>query len=592
MDISQSELFKPLSQQIKIVLPENPIFKWAAFQKVARSLHITGGPGSGKSTLMALLILLHLVLGRPGVLIDPNGGTVDAFLGAILNFITQLLGSGQIGQAQVKQLLNRIVYVDMSGTQGYIHPFPLYTSQSATESPSKTASRLLDVIRASSPQLAQAPIMGMHAVEEVGKAVGVLMAIMKSQAPEALDLLRDPTLWRSRLQPYVQHEDYGVRQAALFFTAKQEKYWYSADWQRQKQAFERELRQLLYDNVSLAFFGASEAGINWQRDLEQGRKWILLDFRHEQNQGLRRFKMQWVMTCLMDYFRSRGRGRDNCPIELILEEITSLYNQDVATSSNFFTSSLDELINQIGRDFRVNLTLAHQFPFQIDPKSVKTLAAMSSQILGVTPDDEDSLRLSQQFLRIDPLKIKRKEKVLMAPPLSWPPLTVDERPVEYTVEEQQLLGAYQFQDLDVFQFQCKLSYGEGRSKYAPLQFVSIAQEAKTTWVEEQQIISLRKYLGKQTGNPSQPLTDAVRSRKDGWLPPKGKEPTQDQPDSSASSATFSGNIADTSTRQPIAANDEIEAKESDTLLLDLLKEWQQQPVQKKWDLPFQEITQK
>lgn len=569
---------------IRLTVPKSPLFRWVVQQRVARSLHVSGGPGSGKSTLMALIALIDYVLGRPVVIFDPNGGTIDMFLAALSRLLAWLVGTGLLSRLLAARLLNRVTYVDMSATQGFVHPFPLYTPQAEGESPNQTASRLIDVIAATSPQLAEAPVMGLAAVEEVGRAVGILMAVLGLQAPEALDLLDDPLLWRARLEPLLQHPDYGVRQAARFFTRKPKKYWYSADWQRRKQAFERELRQLIYDNPSLAMFGASEPGVVWQRDLEQRRQIILLDFRHEQNRVLRRFKMQWGLTGFLDFVRMRGRGRDNLPINLTIDEIVSLYNMDTATGSTLFASLLDELINQLARDFRINLTLAHQFPFQIDERSLNTLLAMSSQALGLTPNAEDALGLSQQFFKVDPWKVKRWERVWMAPPLSWPPLEIDRNPVELSVEEQQLLGAYQFQDLDRFQFQCKLSAGEGRSGFMNLELVDISKEAQTTWAEEKLIATLRHKLLKQSGKPVDKVVGHTTQRLEDWPPAPAVDNHSAHPEE--------GEIPEKS--EVDAVEPPVEETEPDAelslILRDVLDQMAQEPLRKTWRLPFEDVA--
>src|SRR5918998_1020630 len=59
---------------------------------------------------------------------------------------------------------------------------------------------------------------------------------------------------------------------------------------------------------------------------------ILLDFRHEQDEEMRRFKMLWAFLYLYEWIKTRGRWDDK-PFGLIIDEFAHM-TQQVASGNN------------------------------------------------------------------------------------------------------------------------------------------------------------------------------------------------------------------------------------------------------------------
>jgi hypothetical protein len=71
------------------------------------------------------------------------------------------------------------------------------------------------------------------------------------------------------------------------------------------------------DPTLRAIFGAREPGIKW-RDVVQRKQTVLLDFRQEQDEEMRRFKMLWTFSYLYEWIKQRGRS-DATPFGVIID---------------------------------------------------------------------------------------------------------------------------------------------------------------------------------------------------------------------------------------------------------------------------------
>ena len=88
---------------------------WLPDEARNMGIHIVAGKGAGKSRLMGRVIAFQDFLrGTPSVIIDPLGTTIDNFLDKTMN----------LPQALQERLWPRVLYVDMSGHNGYVIAFP------------------------------------------------------------------------------------------------------------------------------------------------------------------------------------------------------------------------------------------------------------------------------------------------------------------------------------------------------------------------------------------------------------------------------------------------------------------------------------
>src|SRR5919106_845040 len=106
---------------------------------------ISGTPGSGKTTLAAVLALWGLLRGYGQVLIDPTGSLSTAFLHQVLCFLSEF------PDGEDDLLWQRLRYIDV-GSPDVAVPFPIYEKRD-TESLFEASEKLLNVIELSRPHL-------------------------------------------------------------------------------------------------------------------------------------------------------------------------------------------------------------------------------------------------------------------------------------------------------------------------------------------------------------------------------------------------------------------------------------------------------
>ena len=91
----------------------------------ARSMgiYVLAGRGTGKSRLLGRKITMQdFLAGILQVIFDPIGATIDNFLDKVIRFLDPL------PRVDRDLFWDRIIYVDMSGKDGYITPFPSTTA--------------------------------------------------------------------------------------------------------------------------------------------------------------------------------------------------------------------------------------------------------------------------------------------------------------------------------------------------------------------------------------------------------------------------------------------------------------------------------
>lgn len=463
-------------------------------------IHICAGRGSGKSRFMGrLLTYQDFVRGVPLVILDPGGPTIR-------NFLDKLICEGDRVGAAMKPFLRRVRYVDMAGTGDTVVPWPLYYRLYPGESLYRIAMRPLEAFRRLDPNLKSASVQGWNAMKTIGSHTGMVLAALGYQITEAGSLLSEPERWRARLEEALRQYPHELRDPYRFFTVEYPQ-WSRDRRDQQTASFRSKIDDLVLDPASRAMVGAPMPAIDWQEVVED-RLAILLDFSRETTVELRRFKMLWVLQSFLSFIQARGFGRHR-PISLVVDELASMYH----TGSDLFAEDMDELINVIARNARIWLTLAHQELYQFDERTQKTLLSMGTQIIGVTEDWEAAERLARQFYQYDPFLVKRYEQMYgsVSGGDGTYPMVVDQRPVEYTMEEQFHLAAYLFRQTPRFHFAVRVAPGEGTST-GQIQHMHIENLDRGVWVNEKGVRRACQLLGRYTGQSCERLLTEIDAR--------------------------------------------------------------------------------
>jgi hypothetical protein len=458
---------------------------WVADNARSMGIHIQAGKGSGKSRLMGRGIAWQdFIRGVPLVILDPHGPTID-------NFIDKIT---RMPQEIQERLWPRLRYVPMSASSGYVISFPLYY-RLGNESLYDISQRYLDVVRKIDPYLQSASVEGWNPLWRTGTYVGMLLAALNLQITEAEKLLQNPSILarhsRELLAAYPELEP-AVKYIRELIGAKDNLR------NRRTESFFNKIAIFKLDPSMQAMFGASTPGINWTEVVSQGLA-VLLDFRHEQNIERRTFKMMWAFNYFLDFVKRRGAGRHQ-PISFIIDELTSLFS-GAGPAAEMFGKELDELINVIARNYRVWLTIAHQEQFQITEHTHKALMSMGTQILGVTSDREAALSSAQQFFEYDPYLVKKYEQTPY----------LEDRSVEFTIDEQDLLHSYRFLKLKRYQFLVRRASQEG-SLERYLHQISIERLDQGQYPNKELVRQARTLLMQHRGTPIKTALSEVQAR--------------------------------------------------------------------------------
>jgi hypothetical protein len=467
------------------------------------------GRGTGKSRLLGRKIAMQdFLAGFPQVIFDPVGATIDNFLDKVMWFLHDFpeLDPGPI--------LERIVYVDMSGKDGTAVPFPLYYRIGTERSLLEIAERYLQTIIKSNPDLFHAQVLGWPPLHRIGDYSGIVLAALGYQITEAEDLLEHPEAWEAAgLFAKAERVSPEAKQAVAYFRNK-----YipmrEADRTRLTTPFLDKIFTFALDETFRAMFGAKEPGITWDR-VARKKQTVLLDFRREQDEEMRRFKMLWAFDYLYSWIKQRGRSDAN-PFGVIIDEFAHM-TKPVTGGTNPLAKELDEFINVYMRQHTIWFTAAHQELYQIDEQLRNTLLSLGTYILGGTSSMESARTLADALYFRSPYKVKDWEPV-WGRPHQWSSLEIiDFKPVYMSLEEQTELFAQRIKNLGRFQFLLRPAIAEGHigSEVLPLTIRDLDRDTETgeyQFPEAPLLQRLRAALAKQSGIPIQRLIQEQDAR--------------------------------------------------------------------------------
>jgi hypothetical protein len=476
----------------------------------AMGIYILGARGSGKSRLSGRVLAWQDYRAEiPLVVIDPLGGTIDNFLDKLFRFLQY------IHPAKHAHYWSRVRYVDMSGKDGVITPFPLYYTLGNERSLREVAERYLQVILKSNPSLLNAQVQGWPPLHRIGVQTGMILAALGYQITEAADLLRHPEQWQSRFREAEQR--YPEVAPAVAFFRDEYMPMREPDRRRLSNTFMDKIFPFSLDPHLKATFGSTTPGIDW-REVEREKQTVLIDFRSELDPEMRRFKLLWVFASLYEHIKFRGRSHR--PLAVLIDEISAL-TQKIMSGDNPLAAELDEFINQYMRGHNVWLTCIHQELHQIDEHLRNTLLSLGTYIIGGTSSMDAARLLADALFLRDPSHVKHWRKVWMGGgslhgrPLA--PYVVDLEPVFMPLEEQKELFAQRVKRLGLFQFLVRPALSEGKIGTAvyPLSIHTIDRDPITghpAFPEQHVLARIRAILAARSGKPIDSLLAEQEAR--------------------------------------------------------------------------------
>lgn len=466
------------------------------YSSLNKGLVVTGMSGSGKSMGIANMLAILLFKRKiPQVLIDPQGGLIDTFF----NWLSRLPAYMQ------KQVLKRVLYVDISGRSGYPMAWPLLSAQ-FDESPGEIAQRIVELIRTHDPGIENAPISGLGPLLGVGKRAFKILAALGCQITELEDFLENGEAWKPRLKQLAQEQPELLQDVDYLLN----RYFKQKDKQEQKAgALLARISHLITEERNQAMFGSEDFGIDWNKVEREGMT-VIFDFRGEVSSELRQFKMWLVYSSFKEFVARRGAGSNRKPVALYIDELPLLVNMTVG-GERVFESELDYLLSGMARSHNIWPVFLLQELWQVTPKLQKTLLARGNLLIGSMSDMELAKELASRFYQVEMERIKHLQSVWMNNPFLGP-FVVDQQPIFATTEEQIYEMAYTFLNQPGRHFLFHPAQPDGASSglLLPLRMKELPPHRLP---QEAKVNKIRQYLLQRDWQPTYQVLQAIEARK-------------------------------------------------------------------------------
>jgi DNA helicase HerA-like ATPase len=412
-------------------------------------------PGTGKSRLLGKRLTAECArLGKPVVVIDPTGGTIDNFLDTVT----------RLPEDRRRAILSRLIYID-AGARDYLTPMPLYYRLSDDESLFEIADRFPAVLKRQDPALQDAPILGWNSLYECAINAGMIAATLGKQLDFVADLVQHPGRYKEELKQARTSEP-RVQTAVDYFRDLMDP---TRGSLREKRtgSFLTKLVPFLNDEYLLASFCGEGKGIDWE-NVSRTAGIVLIDLRHVLNPEHRQFAMIWYFKAFTDFIKHRGMAGRGQEMLLVIDELADMLAQKTSTGQSLLAADLEELSVRHARNYGVNLAVALQSLASVEPAIQNVLHQLGTQIIGRIANPDDALTIAKQLLIYDPYRVKKVENVWMglSEALGYgqhgtKPTVIDERMVEFTSDEQFLIFADHLKQLPRFTFIVRTATGEG-----------------------------------------------------------------------------------------------------------------------------------
>jgi hypothetical protein len=536
-------------------------------QARALGVLLVGAPGAGKTILESLLLLRDVLLGYPGVVLDPLGTLSEAFVFRLF----PLLSAFPTGEDDL--LWQHLRYIPLGGASS---TFPIYHVRQG-ESLWDASMRLITVLERANPQLATSPLTW-PAARRLALNAGVLLTALSFGLDKVEDLLFNTIEWQQsgRFQEAI-NRNLQATDAVSYFR----NYYLPlprAEKSRLAGTFLDQVLPLTDPTLRAIFAGSSTPGIDWE-EVEALGQIVILSFKAIRNPASRLFAMQWLLESLLAHLKARGRRET--PFVLTIDEFANLTAQGTADNkplAEFF----DELLAQFARNSRVFVTAALQSLDQVDPRLQQTLLRMATIITGRAGTPREARLLADVLFRKDINRVQHQKKVfgkVDVPPLprgyssaayyrdmqlssQWqspyfPYYVLETEPMYLGLDLQEEEAAGKIQALSALEFLIRPAVSEGTVSQEVMSF-SIGDALRDPVTGQVQfpapddaalLAEMQEELAKRSGVPMQQIQALQAERLDAGTSKKEPAPQTKEP-ASPQSTTEEGSLLDGAHPQP------------------------------------------
>jgi hypothetical protein len=428
---------------------------------------ILGAPGAGKTVLLSLCLLVDLLRGLPGCVLDPLGTLSEAFLFRLAWFLSEF------PQGDDERLWQRLRYIPLG--QAPVTRFPLYY-QRPGETLWDAGNRLITVLERASPQLVTGSPLTWPSAKRLGGNAGMLLtALGYGGLAKIEDLLFHTIEWdkSGRFQEAI-NRNLQATEAVSYFR----NYYLPLSRSEKSRLAGTFLDQIfpLTANPTLreVFSGSSTPGIDWE-EVEALGQIVILNCKGITNPTARSFALQWVFESL--YPHLQGRGRRTSPFVVTIDEFAHLAAAGTAENKPL-ADLFDEFLAQYARNNQVFVTAALRSVDQVDERLARTLFRLGTLITGRAGSMREARVIADHLFRKDIYRVQHYRTVwgkLDPPPFfarystsayapSFPPFNnyfvLDYEPEHMSLENQTEDAAGRIQQLSDLKFLCRPATGD------------------------------------------------------------------------------------------------------------------------------------
>jgi hypothetical protein len=331
---------------------------------------ILGAPGAGKTILLSLILLVDLLRGLPGVVLDPLGTLSEAFLFRLACFLSEFPAVDD------DLLRQRLRYIEPGGDS--VTPFPIYYQRHG-ESLFDAGNRLITVLERANPQLATSPLTWPAARRLALNAGMLFTALGYGGLMEIEDLLFHPMEWQKngrfdeamRRNPQAKEPVSYFRNSYLLLPRSEQS--------RLAGTFLDQIFMLTANpTLQAVFSGSSTPGIDLE-EVEANPQLVMINCKGTTDPASRHFALHWIVESLFSHLKKRGRR--TTPFVVTIDEFANLTAQ-VTTENKPLSEFFDEILAQFARNNRIFVTAALQSLDQLDDRCARLSAGWGQSSRG------------------------------------------------------------------------------------------------------------------------------------------------------------------------------------------------------------------
>lgn len=533
-------------------------FDWLTLDRAVMGSFFVAGKGTGKTRSTIRDFVWRLFWMGIGIIVH------DVVGAAVLNFVDKVL---RLPKAWQPQAFKRIRVFRFSGD--HLPGFPLYY-RLGSESLYQISMRPLLTFLKLDPSLQTASIEGWNSIQEVGSNAGMILAALGLQITEMEDLLLHPKTWKRLLQLAVHRNPEAAPAVEYFYTYMT---WDPRTRSRKIGALLGKLQIFKQDPNMRAIFGASHLSLNLEEIKAKGLI-IFLDTSSLTGEA-KQFVDAYLFQFILENVKHQGVGHQ-IPWLFYEDELSAVVNKNTTGKVDYVAADIQQLSDVWARNANMMYFMSSQhLHSQFSDDMVSTLLSSGNLILGNMSDEEDRRTLANQLIPYHADRVNHLEPVYSG----TPPQVIDWRPRFFSVSEKQAIATQAFV-LGKFRYVVRHPRSQG-DLTGTVKALNEEGLDRGDWVNEGLVKPVIDLVVTVSEPPRQEREQEINQRKEKLLesesPQKVVTPSQQ-------ATTTEPKIQETD-KVPVAA-----IPETDILLIDLLKKWQQQPLKKKWDIPFKDIT--